>query len=42
MAKSLRSLPPSEKAEAVRRRLAEKRGGLGYWAARDAAKKLGK
>jgi hypothetical protein len=32
----------SEEQNAITRRLHEKKGGLGYWAAVDASKKVGK
>ena len=42
MSKSLKSITnPIEKVETIKRRLKEKRGGLGYLAAKDAATKIG-
>ena len=41
MSKSLRSIPTKERAEVIARRLKEKKGGLGYWAAVDAKNKHG-
>lgn len=40
MSKSLSSMAKSEEQNAITRRLREKKGGLGYWAAVDAAKKV--
>lgn len=39
MAKSLRSMSSEERSRAIERRLKNKTGGLGYWAAVDAKKK---
>ncbi len=39
MSKSLRSMSVEKRREAIIRRISENRGGLGYWAAVDAAKK---
>jgi len=39
MSKSLSSMTKSEEQKAITRRLREKKGGLGYWAAVDASKK---
>lgn len=36
MSKSLRSMKDKERTEAIERRLREKKGGCGYWAAVDA------
>lgn len=42
MSKSLRSIKdPIERAKTIERRLAERKMGLGYWAAVDAKKKQG-
>lgn len=42
MSQSLKSMTKSEKQRAIERRLREKKGGLGYLAAVDAEKKVGK
>jgi hypothetical protein len=42
MSKSLRSYPLSERGKVIARRLAQSIKGLGYWAAKDAEKKVGK
>ena len=42
MSKSLSSMTKSEELKAIERRLREKKGGLGYWAAVDASKKVRK
>ena len=42
MSKSLSSMTKTEEQRAITRRLNEKKGGLGYWAAVDASKKAGK
>ena len=39
MSKSLSSMTKAEEQKAIERRLREKKGGLGYWAAVDASKK---
>ncbi len=41
MSKSLRSMSAEARLEAIRRRLANRTMGIGYWAAVDAAKKVG-
>ncbi len=40
MSKSLRSMSPEERQKAIERRIKENKGGLGYWAAVDAKKKM--
>lgn len=39
MSKSLRSMSPQERQNAIHRRIAEETSGLGYWAAVEAMKK---
>jgi len=41
MTKSLRSIPSGQRQAAIDRRIKSKSGGLGYWAAVDALKKIG-
>jgi hypothetical protein len=41
MSKPLRSMSDHERIRTILRRLSEKKGGLGYWAAVDAEKKGG-
>jgi len=41
MSKSLASYPPEQRRAVITRRLAQNSRGAGYWAARDAAEKLG-
>ncbi len=40
MSKSLKSMSPGEAATTIKRRIEEKAGGNGYWAAKDALKKI--
>lgn len=40
MSKSLRSMKPEERKQAIDRRIRNKTGGLGYWAVMDAKKKM--
>ncbi len=40
MSRSLSSMHPGERAAAIKRRRAKKKGGLGYWAACDAVAKI--
>jgi|CZCB01.1.fsa_nt_gi hypothetical protein len=40
MSKPIKSYPRWERQEVIARRLKEEKGGLGYWSARDAEKKL--
>jgi len=40
MSKSLKSMSPNQCQEVIQRRLRENKGGLGYWAARDAERKV--
>ena len=42
MSKAIRSYPKDKQKEVIKRRLAEKKGGLGYWAAVDADKEANK
>lgn len=41
MSKSIASYPPEQRRAVITRRLAQNARGAGYWAARDAAEKLG-
>lgn len=40
MSKFLKSMKPEERKQAIERRIRENKGGLGYWAAMDAKKKI--
>jgi hypothetical protein len=42
MSKALSSMKPEEKSKAIARRLQQTVKGLGYWAAKDAQKKVSK